>query len=263
MENETPYKKTDNLLPFSIFLSALILAGAWMYKKQPEKPPVTRTESIVAEEPSTVLPVVWGDLGAKLVSVGAIDEGAFRTLYQTRDVWTPEYEQLLTGSGNGAITITKENAGVLLNFLWALGLASKNPILESGEMQNPAYGGAENFASTAGWTIAKGSPMEHYSRHMFFALTPEQQKLVDKLSRKIYRPCCNNSAHFPDCNHGMAMLGLLELMASQGVNEQDMMKTALVVNSYWFPETNSAGCAVETAPSAVPKPRQQSGGCGV
>ena len=33
----------------------------------------------------------------------------------------------------------------------------------------------------------------------------------------------------------MAMLGLLELMASQGVNEQNMYKTALSVNSYWFP----------------------------
>ena len=35
----------------------------------------------------------------------------------------------------------------------------------------------------------------------------------------------------------MAMLGLLELMASQGVGEQNMYKTSLAVNSYWFPET--------------------------
>ena len=33
------------------------------------------------------------------------------------------------------------------------------------------------------------------------------------------------------------MLGLLELMASQGASEQDMWETALVVNSYWFPDT--------------------------
>jgi hypothetical protein len=31
------------------------------------------------------------------------------------------------------------------------------------------------------------------------------------------------------------MLGLLELMASQGVSEQDMWNAALAVNSYWFP----------------------------
>ena len=35
----------------------------------------------------------------------------------------------------------------------------------------------------------------------------------------------------------MAMLGLLELMASQEVSEQNMWKTALAVNSYWFPDT--------------------------
>ncbi|HEY4525513.1 MAG TPA: hypothetical protein VJL32_00245, partial [Candidatus Paceibacterota bacterium] len=68
-------------------------------------------------------------------------------------------------------------------------------------------------------------------------LTSEQQALVDKVSRGIYRPCCGNSTHFPDCNHGMAMLGLLELMASQGVNEQDMYAAALAANSYWFPDT--------------------------
>ena len=104
-------------------------------------------------------------------------------------------------------------------------------------MMNPAYGGAGNFASTGGWTIAKGNAMEHYSKHKFFDLTSEQQALVDKVSRGIYRPCCGNPTSFPDCNHGMAMLGLLELMASQGVSEQDMWKTALVVNSYWFPDT--------------------------
>ena len=31
------------------------------------------------------------------------------------------------------------------------------------------------------------------------------------------------------------MLGLLELMASQGVGEEDMWRTALTVNSFWFP----------------------------
>lgn len=35
----------------------------------------------------------------------------------------------------------------------------------------------------------------------------------------------------------MAMLGLLELMASQGVGEEEMYKIALKINSYWFPDT--------------------------
>ena len=33
------------------------------------------------------------------------------------------------------------------------------------------------------------------------------------------------------------MLGLLELMAYQGIGEEEMYKTALAVNSYWFPDT--------------------------
>ena len=79
--------------------------------------------------------------------------------------------------------------------------------------------------------------MNHYSKHAMIALTPEQQALVEQISKNIYRPCCGNSVYFPDCNHGMAMLGLLQLMASQGVNETDMYEAALAANSYWFPDT--------------------------
>ena len=149
-----------------------------------------------------------------------------------------EYRTLLTGSSNEKLVMTQDNAGYLLNLLWALGLANKNPILEDKtEMMNPNYGGAGNFASTGGWTIAKGDAMDHYNMHSLVTLTADQQKLVDKVSRGIFRPCCGNSTHFPDCNHGMAMLGLLELMASQGVSEKEMYEAALAVNSYWFPDT--------------------------
>src|SRR3989344_5001923 len=76
------------------------------------------------------------------------------------------YRKLLEQGGNGKLMMTRENAGYLLNLLWALGLANKNPILEDKtEMMNPSYGGAGNFASTGGWTIAKGDAMEHYNMH--------------------------------------------------------------------------------------------------
>ena len=79
--------------------------------------------------------------------------------------------------------------------------------------------------------------MNHYSMHSFVVLSPEQQVLVERGAKNIYRPCCGNSVYFPDCNHGMAMLGLLELMAAQGVSEKEMYEVALSVNSYWFPDT--------------------------
>ena len=180
------------------------------------------------------LPVVWGDLGKRLVESGSIDREKFIALYGTL---SEEESALLDRDNPERMRITRENAPYLLNLLWAFGLANKNPILEEGEMSDPAYGGAGGFASTGGWPLAKGSAMEHYSMHSFVNLTPEQQELVEKVSKNIYRPCCGNSTHFPDCNHGMAMLGLLELMASQGVSEEEMYKAALAVNSYWFPDT--------------------------
>ncbi|MBI5400605.1 MAG: hypothetical protein HZB12_00600 [Candidatus Yonathbacteria bacterium] len=194
-------------------------------------------EEAVLPSSGVELPVSFGNLGAKLVETGVIDADRWEAMYEQRGTFTKEYETLLLGQSNGKLVITKDNAGYLLNLFWALGLASKNPVLDSGEMNDPKYGGAGNFASTGGWTLAKGSAMDHYSQHKYFDLTPEQQALVDKVSRGVYRPCCGNSTHFPDCNHGMAMLGLLELMASQGASEQDMWETALSVNSYWFPDT--------------------------
>lgn len=177
-----------------------------------------------------------GNLGPQLTSSGAIDKDKFLALYQATAL-EDDAVNLLNSSNYGELVMTEENSPLILNFLWALGLANKNPILEEGEMTSPAYGGAGNFASTGGWTIAKGDAMQHYSKYELMSLTPEQQKLVEKVSRGIYRPCCNNSTHFPDCNHGMAMLGLLELLASQGASEEEMYKAALAANSYWFPDT--------------------------
>ncbi|MEK7635202.1 MAG: hypothetical protein AAB446_02105 [Patescibacteria group bacterium] len=257
LESEIPKKSGSNgiPLPIAIIIAGALLAGAWVYNTRlgvnaptstkqvrtnvttSQKIPKTILEEKVLPSNGVELPVTWGDLGKKLVSSGAIDEEKFRALYAGRG-FTDEYEKLLTGDNNGKIVINEDNAGYILNLFWALGLSNANPVLtDSKEMMNPSYGGAANFASTGGWTVAVGSAMDHYNRHIYFNLTPEQQALVDKVSRGIYRPCCGNSTHFPDCNHGMAMLGFLELMASQGVSEQDMWKAALAVNSYWFQDT--------------------------
>ena len=246
-----PVIKKDYSFHITILISSIVLAGAWIYTTelkngtQQETNIVSNQESVslsgldekVLPSEGVMLPVSWGDLGKQLVINGTIDAEKFKEIYESRGQFTDEYNSLLFEKNNGKIKITNENSGYLLNLFWALGLASKNPILDKGEMTNPKYGGAENFASTGGWTLAKGNTMDHYSRHEFFNLTSEQQALVDKVSKGIYRPCCGNSTNFPDCNHGMAMLGLLELMASQGASEQDMWKTALTVNSYWFPDT--------------------------
>lgn len=147
-----------------------------------------------------------GELKMQMVRAGVIDEAKFGT------------------------------ASTTLNLLWALGLSNKNRILEEGPMTDSRYGGAGGFASTGGWTISKGNAMNHYSMHNFIGLTPEQQALVERASKNVYRPCCDNSAYFPDCNHGMAMLGLLEFLASRGASETEMYNEALKANSLWFPD---------------------------
>ena len=174
-----------------------------------------------------VFALKWGDLGAKMVEAGVIDREKFPDFYNQKN-----------------LEINSENSKVVLNTLWAFGLANKNPILENGPMMDPRYGGAGNFASTGCWTLAKGNAMDHYSMHRFIELTPKEQALVEKTSKNIFRPCCSNPAYFPDCNHCIAMLGLMEFMASQGASEVEMMKKAQEVNDLWFPKVEKTGCGV-------------------
>ncbi len=208
---------------------------------------LARLQAAVLPQDGVTLPVVWGNLGSELVTFGVIDAEKLEQIYAARGGLSEEDRRLLFGTDNGKLKITAQNSGFLLNMLWALGLANKNEILETGPMMTydgkipsspaEALAKAGRFASTGGWSLAKGNTMNHYSKHSLVALTPEQQAMVVRVSQGIYRPCCGNSTHFPDCNHGMAMLGLLELMASQGISEKEMYKTALAVNSLWFPDT--------------------------
>ena len=242
METETKKRTIEDIVrkyatPLSIIGAGIIIAVS-LDASPPREINADSLQESVIPSAGVELPITWGNLGAKLVETGAIDPAKMAALYESRGGFSDEYRKLLERNANEKIVITNWNSGYLLNLFWALGLANKNPILEDKtEMMSPSYGGAENFASTGGWTLARGNAMEHYNMHKLIALTSEQQTLVDRVSRNIFRPCCGNSTHFPDCNHGMAMLGLLELMASQGMSEQEMYKTAFAVNSYWFPET--------------------------
>lgn len=198
---------------------------------------ISQRQNDVLPEEGVILPARWGNIGKQMVDSGVIDAQKFEALYADRGGLNESAKKMLYDEDNGDIVINEQNSGFILNMLWAFGLSNKNDVLERGPMMDKKYGGAGKFASTGGWRLAKGEAMAHYSKHNFAALTQEQQSLVEKVSKNIYRPCCGNSTYFPDCNHGMAMLGLLELMASQGAMEDEMYKVALQVNSYWFPDT--------------------------
>jgi hypothetical protein len=185
------------------------------------------------------LPVAYGDLAPRLVEGGVIDYDAFVSVMSASgDTISNRQTDILKKGSDEQIVITKENAHFLLNFFWAVGLANKNSILTDGMMVQYSKGQVERFASTGGWALATRPINEIYASMDLIPLTPEQQARVEEAAAAVYRPCCNNPTLFPDCNHGMAMLGLLELMASQGASTDQMFEAAKYVNAYWFPQQN-------------------------
>jgi hypothetical protein len=186
------------------------------------------------------IPVQFGNVGPQLLAAGSIDYDKFVQLYiQAGKPLNAQQIALLTKGSNDKFVINRENAQFLLNFLWALGLTNRNPLLTEGlMMQYSKANNADigNFASTGGWTIGAKPASELYASMVIVPLTADQQARLVDVASAVYRPCCNNPTHFPDCNHGMAMLGLLELMASQNANADEMFATAKYVNAYWFPQ---------------------------
>ncbi|MEK7077446.1 MAG: hypothetical protein AAB967_04430, partial [Patescibacteria group bacterium] len=220
------------------FLAVLLLGILSLSAIDVPREENTASSSLAPDE-KTALTLAWGDIPSKLVQAGVIDRAAFEAVYENRGGIPAEEKALLLGTMR-EMRITEKNAGVALNLLWAFGLANKNRILEEGPMADPRYGGAGGFASTGGWTLARGEAMSHYSAHPFLTLTEAEQVLVERVSKNIYRPCCDNATYFPDCNHGMAMLGFLTLLAKEGKSEAEMYKAALALNRLWFPDTYAA-----------------------
>ncbi len=220
-----------------VLLVATVTLGTWAVRWSMESALSQVSVPLSTQGIHTELPVAWGDLGAQMVTAGVIDKTKFEALYVARGGLTTDEAQLVFGETKGNLVITRDNASLLLNLLWALGLSNENDVLINGPMSDQRYGNAGGFASTGGWTIATGDAMDHFAQHTFVTLTEDEQQRVERVAQNIYRPCCDNSTYFPDCNHGMAMLGLLELMAHQGRTEEEMYATALIVNAYWFPDT--------------------------
>lgn len=212
MNKEKIFQAISLILVFGL----LIIFG--LVAKIPDRQAVKVLTAEVLPAGGMSLAVKVGTLPAQLEANGAIDATKFK----------------VAGVITDPVIITKDNAHMLLNFFWALGLANKNKILTEGPMI--VEGTTANFASTGGWILAVGDAMDHYAHHKLMILTPEQQKLVEEVSKNVYRPCCDNSTYFPDCNHGLAMLGLLELGASQNLGEAELYQLALTANSFWFPE---------------------------
>lgn len=183
------------------------------------------------------IPAKFGDIGPQMVAAGAIGLAQFVQLYE--QVGKPLVDEqliILTKGSNSEIVINQKNSHFLLNFFWALGLVNQNSILTEGPMMAKGIEQVGGFASTGGWTLGAKAPTELYASTKIITLTEEQQAKLIEVASAVYRPCCNNPTHFPDCNHGMAMLGLLELMASQNASVDEMFEAAKYVTAFWYPQ---------------------------
>ncbi len=179
---------------------------------------------------------VYGNIGPKLIAAGVIDLEKFKAVYdRSGQPLTEEQLDILTKGSNAKIKITPQNSYFLLNFLWAAGVGNKNSILDKGPMANSGTA-VGNFASTGGWTLGKGNATSFYSKSEIAKVSSEQQKALEDFANNSYRPCCPNPTAFPDCNHGMAMLGLGEIMASQGLSAKEMFEAFKYFNAFWFPQ---------------------------
>lgn len=178
----------------------------------------------------------WSDIGKQLLESGVIDKTKYEELFVQDMAAKKEMGHLMSVS-NDKMTINESNSRFMVNTLWALGLVNKNKILEEGSMKIYGKGDVMNFASTGGWNLGSKPTSELYSSAEIIKLTVEQQELVKRIAQNVFRPCCNNSTEFPDCNHGMAALGYIELAVSQGVPEKQIYKDILALNAFWFPQT--------------------------
>jgi hypothetical protein len=180
------------------------------------------------------LPVVYGQVGPELLRTGSIDLSTLKELFGKNGTTLSDQEiKVLIQGSQDAIMINRQNAAFLVNLFWAIGLTNQNPILDQGQSWTRG-GKLEDVPSISGWKLSQMPAVEWFAKEKILPLSPTQQKRFEEVARAVYMPCCENSVLLPDCSHGMAMLGLLELMGSQDASVDAMLLAAKQANAFWF-----------------------------
>lgn len=178
--------------------------------------------------------VAFGDSIVKLVQAGVIDRKKLEALYAQAGETREELKIILDKTSREPIVLSAKNARLYVNLLWPLGLANQMAVNSTSPLNGPSR---FRYASTGGWTLGReANGGAYFNRFPIVELTPQQETLVTRVAQNSFRPCCNNSSFFQDCNHGSALLGLLALGASQGLSEVELYREALAFNGFWFPE---------------------------
>jgi hypothetical protein len=181
-------------------------------------------------------PVPTGlDLGppiAKLVEAGAMDREKFVAVHENRGP-VPEWVLRALDGKSQELVLSIETAPYNLNLLWPLGLATRAAFNEDSPMKGDDLA---NYASTGGWSLGRGdNGAAYFDAVETLRLTADQSDIVRRLAENVFRPCCGNSAFFQDCNHGSAMLGLMELAAAGRRGPAEILELAKAANGFWYP----------------------------
>ncbi|MBW7851678.1 MAG: hypothetical protein H3C38_14385 [Rhodospirillales bacterium] len=224
-------------------LLALALFGAGMYGLGLETPRILRLfeRDHLGEAARAVIPdaPVWtgmtlGQAMVRLVAGGVIDPNKMAATYERRGGLPGWAAQALKAASPEAVVLSPRTAPVLLNLLWALGLANRMEANATSRLAGPDGAG---FASTGGWTLGRAETGGGYFNTVAAVpLTPSQEARVVAIADATYRPCCDNSAFFQDCNHGSAMLGLIQLAVAHGLSDDAVWRLAKAANGLWYPE---------------------------
>lgn len=177
--------------------------------------------------------VALGDSVVKLAQEGVIDRKKIEALYAEGGKAPEELKDILGKTSRQPILLTARNARLYVNLLWSLGLANRMATNGASPLNGPSL---FRYASTGGWTLGReANGGAYFNRFPIVELSAQQEALVTRVAQHSFRPCCDNSTFFQDCNHGSALLGLLALGASQGLSEEDLYREALAFNAFWFP----------------------------
>ncbi len=240
VKNAVKLEKNNNLKNILIGVLFGLVIGFLFFKLPVNLKNQTQNniDQLVQEIQKQVLPaegfqtrLVLGETVKKMIDCGVIDLEKLKNLYQGK---IPEYLQKAIEGMEEPIVINQETANYLLNLFWPLGLSNKtefNKNIPFSEKELPY------LASTGGWYLGqKENGAEYFNKCEIIKLTKEQEEIVYRVAQNTYRPCCDNSTFAQDCNHGSALLGALELAASQGYTEEELYRLALQLNSFWFPQ---------------------------
>ena len=233
----------NNLRIKILAIVIIFLIGALVFNQKfqiSQKKPQQDFYQIYQSAVNQVLPeqgfktdIIFGDSMKILVESVVIVLKKFENLYKTRGGISDDMLKILTNGSSEQIVINDKTAPVYLNLFWAIGLSNKTKF----NKQSPINGkDLYGFASTGGWNLGKEeNGGAYFNKIEVIRLTSEQEKLVLEVAQNTFRPCCDNSTFFQDCNHGSALLGALELAASQGYTRDQLYQLAVQLNSFWFP----------------------------